>query len=276
MELQVNGTSLHGEIIGEGPLLLCPHGGPGTDSTGQRRLAYLAEELGMSLCFYDHRGHGRSEWVPVAQCTQDQLVDDMEAIRKALGQEQIYLLGISWGGMLSLMYAARYPDRVKKLCLVGASASFGFMGRAEENARERSTPEQWAAYKSLWDGSLADNESFRYAFEVIRPLYFHTKSLAAAANAARSETNYRIDVRNFVISQEYPKFDCRPELSRITAPTMLMVGRHDWICPPDQSEEIHRLIPHADLVLFEESGHSPHVEERELFNRTLKAFITGG
>ena len=46
------------------------------------------------------------------------------------------------------------------------------------------------------------------------------------------------------------------------APTLVAVGRHDWICPVDQAEEIHRLVAHSRLAIFERSGHSPQVEER--------------
>lgn len=276
MELRVNGTTLHVDVVGEGPPLLCPHGGPGTDSSGlAKSLSHLAGELGMKLVFWDHRGHGRSEWVPVEQCTQDQLVEDMEGVRQALDLGMVGLLGCSWGGFLSLMYAARYPENVEKLVVVGASASHEFMPRAEANARAQATAEQWEAYKRLWDGSLKDNGSFRRDFETIRPLYFFDKNLAAAANAARSETRYRIEVRNFIIHHEYVRFDCRPQLNRITAPTLVAVGRHDWICPVDQSEEIHRLIPHSRMVVFERSGHSPQTEEREAFTRALKAFLAG-
>jgi proline iminopeptidase len=52
-----------------------------------------------------------------------------------------------------------------------------------------------------------------------------------------------------------------------------MVGRHDWICPVDQSEEIQRLVPGSELVVFEQSGHSPQTEEREAFTRRLGAFF---
>ena len=173
------------------------------------------------MVFWDHRGHGRSEWGPVEQCTQDQLVADMEGIRQALGLGPVYVLGISWGGFLGLMYAARHPAAIRMLAVVGASASHEFMPRAEANARQQATPEQWTAYQSLWDGSLADDASFRRAFETIRPLYFHDKALAAAANAARADTQYRLAVRKFVIEHEYPTYDCRAELARITCPTLV-------------------------------------------------------
>ena len=65
--------------------------------------------------------------------------------------------------------------------------------------------------------------------------------------------------------------DWTAELPRIACPALVAVGRHDWICPVDQAEEIHRLVPHSTLVVFETSGHSPHVEERPAFVRALGA-----
>ncbi len=274
MDLKVNGTTLYAETVGAGEPCLCLHGGPGTDSSVlASSLGPLAERLGLRTVFYDHRGHGRSEWVPAEQCTQDRLVADVEGVREALGLGRVHVVGISWGGILGLMYAARHADAVRTLAVVGASASYEFMPRAEANARRRATPEQWTAYRALWDGSLPDDASFRRAFETIRPLYFHDQRLATAANLARADTRYRLAVRRFVIEHEYPTYDCRSELARITCPTLVMVGRHDWICPVDQAEEIHKLIPHSELAIFERSGHSPQTEEPEAFTHRLAAFL---
>ena len=272
MELTVNGTTLFCRSVGDGEPCLALHGGPGTDSSGlASNLPPMAAALGLRMITWDHRGHGRSAWDDVRECTQDQLVADVEGVRQALGLGPVRVLGISWGGFLGLMYAARYPASVRALAVVGASASRDFMPRAEENARKRATPEQWAAYRSLWDGSLTDDESFRRAFDTIRPLYVVDQRLAAASIAARADTRYRLAVRKFVIEHEYPRYDCRPELARIAAPALVAVGRHDWICPVDQAEEIHRLVPQSTLAVFASSGHSPHVEEREPFVRALAA-----
>ena len=274
MILAVNGTRLHAETLGEGAATICLHGGPGTDSSGLVRvLAPIAESLGLRLVFYDHRGHGRSTWEPVEQCTQDQLVADIEGVRQALGLGPVHVLGISWGGFLGLMYAARYPRALRTLTVVGSAASRDFMTRAEENARREATPEQWTAYRALWDGTLTDDDAFRRAFETIRPLYFFDKRLAAASLMARADTRHRLAVRDFIIRHEYAAYDCRPELAQIECPTLVTVGRHDWICPVDQAEEIHTLVAHSELAIFEQSGHSPHVEERPAFIERLGHFL---
>ena len=274
MQLRVNGTTLYGESVGDGAPCLCLHGGPGTDASGlARTLAPLGAALGLRLIFYDHRGHGRSEWVPVEQCTQDQLVADVEGVRQALGLGAVHVLGISWGGFIGLMYAARYQASVHTLAVVGASASRDFMRRADDNARRRATAEQWAAYRALWDGMLSDDASFHRAFDTIRPLYFFDPRRAAENLGARADIRYRLAVRKFVIEHEYARYDCRAELARIACPTLVAVGRHDWICPVDQAEEIAKLVPGSELAVFEQSGHSPQVEEGPAFTRRLAAFL---
>src|SRR5262245_32970234 len=109
MELFVNGTTLFCESVGRGRPCVCLHGGPGADASGlARTLGPLAAELDLKLIFYDHRGHGRSEWVAVEQCTQDQLVADCEGVRQGREHGRLHGHVISRAGCLNMMYVARY------------------------------------------------------------------------------------------------------------------------------------------------------------------------
>ena len=69
------------------------------------------------------------------------------------------------------------------------------------------------------------------------------------------------------------RFDLRGELGRISAPTLVLAGRHDWICPPEFSEEIARLIPGADLRVFERSSHSIRSDEPEAMVDAILGFL---
>ena len=64
------------------------------------------------------------------------------------------------------------------------------------------------------------------------------------------------------------------ELHKITAPTLVIGARHDWICAPEFSEEIASKIPNADLRMFERSGHSVITDENKAFLDVVRGFIT--
>ena len=124
------------------------------------------------------------------------------------------------------------------------------------------------AYRRLWDGLLPDPAEFQRAFETIQPLYYHDKTRAPTTCGAR--------VRSRDPARADPGLrDIRraPPLSRIRVPTFLAVGRHDWICPVEETLEIARLVPHAEVHIFEHSGHSPQVEEPDALFSRLRAFL---
>jgi proline iminopeptidase len=179
-------------------------------------------------------------------------------------------LGASAGGFTALAHAARYPEEPRALILIGTSPSSAFMPRATANIERLGTPAMVAAYRSLWDGSITDPAVFQRAFETIMPMYYHDKSRSPSSLAG---TQFDPDTRRAFIN-DYPKYDTRPLLGRVRLPALIAVGRHDWICPVDESLEIARLMPQAETHIFERSGHSPQVEERDAFMAVVRRFLS--
>ena len=70
-----------------------------------------------------------------------------------------------------------------------------------------------------------------------------------------------------------PAFDLKPQLPGVRCPTLVTVGRTDWITPVSSAETIASLIPDSRLVVFEKSGHSPQFEEFERFQEVLRGFV---
>jgi proline iminopeptidase len=68
-------------------------------------------------------------------------------------------------------------------------------------------------------------------------------------------------------------FDLRSELGAITAPTLIIAGAHDWIAPPEFSEEINQLIPGSDLRIFEQSSHTVGVDEPQKLLDAVAGFV---
>lgn len=270
----IDGASLVPEKAGikERPTAFLIHGGPGTDHVGwKERYPALTDRL--QVIYFDHRGQGRSERGDPDKYTLNENVEDMEALRKHLGLGPIVSIGGSYGGMVAMAHAARYPNSVSHLILACTSSHSGNLARAREMVAERGTPDQVSQYNDLLAGRVDTLEKMRRYFEVMGPLYSRKFERATgvglgsgilepvALNAAYKPGGF---LRNF---------DLRPELHAITAPTLIIAGRHDWICPPEYSEEIHQFIPHSDLRVFEESSHSIGGDEPQGFIDAIFGFL---
>ena len=263
----------HGGEMREQPVAMVIHGGPGGDHSGFKPgLSPLTRR--MQLVYFDHRGQGRSDRGDPANYTLDENVEDMEALRRHLGLGPIVSIGTSYGGMVAMAHAARYPDSVSHLILIVTAAHSGFITRAQAIVRERGTEEQKAVCETLWAGGFRTVEQMRHYYAVMGPLYARSHDAAAGA-AGRERSIYSPEALNRAFAPDgfLRTFDLRPELGRIKAPTLVMAGRHDWICPPEFSEEIAKLIPRADLRIFERSSHSIRSDEPEAMLDAILGFV---
>lgn len=262
-----------GATMRERPPAMIIHGGPGGDHSGFKPgMSRLAQR--MQLVYFDHRGQGRSDQADPASYTLDQNVADMEALRQHLGLGPIVSIGTSYGGMVALAHAARHPDAVSHLILIVTASHGGFIQRAQQIVNERGTPEQRDVCAKLWAGGFRTTDEMRRYYEIMGPLYSLRHDPAAAAST-RGRAIYSPEPLNRAFGPDgfLRSFDLRPELPRITAPTLILAGQHDWICPPEFSEEIHRLIPHSDYRLFRNSSHSIRADEPDAMLDAILGFI---
>src|SRR5258707_8042163 len=144
-----------GDVMRERRVGFLIHGGPGGNQTGFKP-AFTPLSARMQLVYFDHRGQGRSARGDPARYTLDENVEDMEALRRHLGTERIVSIGTSYGGMVAMAHAARYPEAVSHLVLVVTAAHGGFIERAREIVATRGTPEQRRACEPLWAGTFQD------------------------------------------------------------------------------------------------------------------------
>jgi len=284
MRAAVRGTEIYFDVEGaalvadgpamrERPVAFVLHGGPGGDHTGFKPgMSPLAAH--MQLVYIDHRGHGRSADGDPALYTLDENVADLEALRLHLGLGPVVVIGTSYGGMVAMAYAARYPASVSKLVLIVTAADGGFRARAKRLIEEHGTPDQQRVCALLWEGRFETAEQMQDYYAVMGPLYSKAYDPAQAA-PTRSRASYTPAAINNAFKPDgfLARMDLRPELGRITAPTLILAGRHDWICPPDYSEELHRLIAGSKLHVFENSSHSIRADEPEALNAMIADFV---
>ena len=263
----LSGTELFYVEVGEGLPCLVMHGGLGFDHTG---LHPWLDPLGgeMHLVYYDHRGNGRSGRPPLETLTFEQFCSDADALREYLGFEKVAVLGYSYGGCIALEYALRYPGRLSHLILLDTAPAFDYGEEIEANARRKgATPEQLEAL----DASADTDAEMWQLWKLIEPLYFHTYD-ADLAERVLGKTIVRVEASE-ASGAIQEGWDLTPRLSEILAPTLILVGKDDFICPPSQAKIMHERIPNSELVIFEKSGHLAHVEEPEAFFEALRGWV---
>jgi len=122
------------------------------------------------------------------------------------------------------------------------------------------------------EGRVRDDEDLRACWREILPLYdFHYDPDAVERKVAA--TPYRYEAHNFAFAHNLPGWDISEQLRGVRVPTLVTVGRTDWITPVECSEKIASLMPDARLVVFEHSGHSPQIEEADAWTATVRAFL---
>lgn len=260
-----------GDRMVQKPVAFLIHGGPGADHTSYKpSFSPLSDRL--QLVYFDHRGNGRSDRTDPTTYTLDNNVEDMEALRRYLGLGKIVVIGGSYGGMVGLTYASRYPENVSHLIVYATVADSRFLAQAQAILAERGTAEQRAIAQHLWDGTFRDEEHLAEYFRLMAPMYSTTYDPEKPGQGWK-RAKLSADAINRAFSGFLRSYDIRKDLHKITAPTLVIGGRHDWICQPEFSVEIARLIPNADLRIFEQSGHAIRTDETQALLDAIAGFI---
>lgn len=269
------GVTLWYEVRGSGPgtPLVIANGGPGMDhsylhcSDAWDRLA-----KGRKIVYYDQRGNARSG--PLADdvpCGVAEQIADLDALRAHLGFETMDLLGHSWGGYLVMAYAARHPDRVRRLIIADSAAP-----RIQETAFlfKQIYPETTAREDALaFDVELGDPEAIAADLREYFTMVYYSDEVRAK-ETARAEGFVFNQKINKKVWGDAERFDLNPELPAFRMPTLVITGRYDFNVAPSVAWGIHRAIPNSEFAVFEKSGHLPFCEEPDGFVKRVEAFLS--
>lgn len=269
----INGCQIYYEVHGkeDGEAIFFIHGGPGMGDCRGDIAAFspLGDEY--KLVFLDMRGSGRSEEKP--PYTHEQWTADIDELRKQLGLEKIKMLGGSYGGFLTLEYALRYPENLTHVMLRDTAPSCNYNDQSTEKALNSNLPGiNEDMLDRLFGGRVKSNDDFKEMFGAIQPLYTVVWDEEKAKQRLDS-IFFHYETHNYAFSVNQPAYDLSEQLKNIQVPVLVTVGRHDWITPVVASEDIHREVPNSTLVIFEHSGHSPHLEENEKYLELVRDFI---
>lgn len=267
----------YGSKMKEKPTAFLIHGGPGADHTSYKPLfSSLTDQL--QLVYFDQRGQGRSARENKDTYTLENNVEDLEALRDYFGLEKIILIGGSYGGMVALSYAIKYPEKVQALIVMATAGSYHFLEKAKQILQQKGTPEQIKIAEYLWAGNFKDEKHLRQYFQVTASLYSLTYDHRQDAYATNNTNNFKrtilsVDAINLAFSTFLREYNIVNQLFKITAPTLVIGAENDWICAPEFSQEIAEKIPNSTLKIFENCGHLIKADQPEKLIKEIHYFL---
>lgn len=278
-DVSVEGGSLRYTIEGSGPPILVLG-----STTYYRRTFSLGLRLHATLVFVDVRHFGRLEpgYDPVGTSLET-YAGDIERVRAEIGLGPAIVLGHSHHGNLALEYAGRHPDAVTHLVLVG-SPPVG--ARATEEAgraywrsrasarRRRLLRAKRSALESSDVAGRSDAEAFVARYVADGPRYWCDPTFDASPLWKDVPVNMKAIGAFRGLFEDFDLESVRRALDEI--PTLAVMGRHDYVVPPTLWEGVASPPERFSLHLFDRSGHTPQLEEPEMFDRTLLEWLDGG
>ncbi len=266
---------------GKAPLIVL-HGGPGVPHDYLLRLTALAD-AGRAVIHYDQLGAGRSTHLADKDADFWQVplfMGELDSLLRHLRIEDRYhLLGQSWGGMLGAEHAVTRPAGLRSLVLADSPASMALWVQEANKLRAHLPPDVQATLLRHEAAATTDTREYQDAVRV-----FYDRHLCRVPWPAEVEASFAAldeDPTVYHTMNGPSEFHCIgtmrnwtivDRLDRITAPTLLVSGRHD-----EATEAV--VQPFADRIadvrwtIFENSSHMPHVEETDAFMATVGDFI---
>jgi pimeloyl-ACP methyl ester carboxylesterase len=275
------------EVVGEGEPLLYFQGGPGMGADLLRDDAeLLADRFAVHLIdphgsggstppsdpsLYDHLGHARF----------------YDEVRRALGIERATIMGISFGGIVGLTFAALFPAVAERCVAISTRVIGGDLddndGAAEtERLLARHAEAPWyPAARRAWDEwtervlATQDPAEADALMAEVLPLY--TAHPDEPRVRAAIET-WRRDARGDLAAAKawegglWQTIDARPLLEQVRCPVLVLVGELDPICGPAQARRVALGLPDAQVVPIPECGHFVPIEAPERFRSEVAAF----
>ena len=204
-------------------------------------------------------------------------IADIERIRIILGEEKLIIIGHSWGGFVSALYAAEFPERVKALVLVSPSTTLVMPDKDADFydvVRDRLPLEKRSEYDALVKDYFNFGAIFKYNDDNLVAL----NDAFGAYVISTTDANIYEGARSggFMVWAMYAsmgrRHDYRNALRAISAPTLVLCGSND-LMSTDAIRRYAELIPSAQFTLIEGAGHFAHEETPDKFAEVLDGFL---
>jgi proline iminopeptidase len=286
-EVVVNGVRLWYRVAGSAPADAAPvvflHGGPGQGSQSFAALIGPRLEPHLRMVYFDQRGSGRSERPWDRAYSVDLLVEDLEGLRGALGVPRIALIAQSFGGVLGLEYAARYPQHVKRMVIAAGLSDTQGSIRAQCDRLAEVHPDVHA--RVMGEARRAGSDVcnvFQALPDSLRGAFFQANMYPVPSTRDRVEhADTAGGLRNTgemgaaLFSQGLMEWRFTAH-DRLTMPVLVIAGERDYQIGLPPQRELARRLPDARLLVYEGAGHFMYVDQSERFAQDVTAFFGGG
>ena len=262
MEVKTPGATLHvraaGDLAAE-RVLVAIHGGPGMASDYMISLEQLVDEH-LAVVTYDQRGTGRST-EPSDGYAMEKYVEDLDAVRAAIGADAVDLFGHSWGGLVAQRYTVAHPDRVRSIVLMGSGAPSMDALRAANESKVRRTAElQQQGLIPEQITSLAD----------LLPAYYADPRFDAPDELCDLYYNGSVEQQTWA---ELGQYDFSTDVAALTHPVLLLWGEGDPFGEQMAHATRDALVnAEVEFVLLTGCGHFWHECPDPFFAR-VRAFL---
>ena len=272
--IDVDGSKLHYVIEGEGiPCLVIGSSiyYPRTFSAKLRRH--------LKMYFVDLKWFAEG-YVPEDLDTMNirSIVDDVELIRKKLGLERPLIMGHSIHGTIATEYAKVYGDHVAGLIVIGSPCEWdndtfhekaAALWESASPERKRIQEENWGKFSEL--DRLTGQEEASAQYNSMSPQYWYDPYYDSGW--LWKDMTVHSEVTQHLFTKVFHDYDLFDPAVRIDMPTIVLLGKYDYVVPYTLWKNGYQSIPDFRLVLFEKSGHTPQLEQSGKFDRELIHWI---
>jgi proline iminopeptidase len=282
-EVVVNGVRLWYRVAGtaaaDAPPVVFLHGGPGQGSQSFAALAGPLLEPSLRMVYLDQRGSGRSERPWNGAYSVDLLVEDLEALRRALGVPRIGIVAQSFGAVPALEYAARYPSHVSRMVIAAGLSDTpaslrgqcAHLATTDPAAHARAVAaggqggcNPFAAYEGPEQGEFVARNMF--------PDSAVRRRLEAADTAGGLRNTGELG--GAVFSQGLLAWSFGGH-GRLAMPVLVIAGERDLQIGLEPQRDLARRLPRAELRVYEGAGHFMYLDAPDRFARDVIAFFSG-
>ncbi|WP_161880971.1 proline iminopeptidase-family hydrolase [Deinococcus alpinitundrae] len=266
--------------VGHGPItLLLLHGGPGcTHEYFESFEAFLSPHE-YTFYYYDQLGSFYSDQPDDPSLwTVERFREEVEQVRSVLGLESFYLFGNSWGGMLAIEYALKYPQHLRGLIVSNMTASIASYTEYINELRGRMAPEEVATMKRHEAAGTLGDPGYQilltrlYEQHICRVVPWPEPVQRMFGHLAEPVYNTMQGPNEFVVTGNFKDWNRWDDLQGIHVPTLLSVGRHDTMRPAD-IEEMGRRMPNSRVSICENGSHLSMWDDQDTYFTALKTFL---